>query len=211
MTSREVLDTVEQLGYGYDDDPPPAARPVRPAAPPKRLAATPASGRRVLGSTQPMWLTGRPVRAAGDLASEAAEVAAAVGVAEAVAPHLNLNLEGVDRDPDSALLFEVYLNLPTEAPPDPRSPYYVAHFAFFGHMAHGHAHRKKKRKRGPAGARGPRAPREHLHLQHHQPRRPAAGPPHLVRHGLCSHGGPRRAPWATGPGLGCRRRGGGDA
>jgi Common central domain of tyrosinase/Polyphenol oxidase middle domain len=44
MTSSEVLDTVEQLGYGYDDDPPPVARPVRPAAPPERLAAASAAG-----------------------------------------------------------------------------------------------------------------------------------------------------------------------
>src|ERR687887_1412713 len=83
MTSREVLDTVEQLGYGYDDDPPAAVRPVRRAAAPEPVAA-----------------------------------------------HLNLNLEGVERDPGSALLFEVYLNLPAEAPPDPGSPYYVGHFAF---------------------------------------------------------------------------------
>jgi hypothetical protein len=139
MTSSEVLDTVEQLGYGYEDDPPAAARPIRRAAPRERPAAAAASGRRVLGSTGPLAVAGRPVRAAGDLAGEAAEVAAKVGAAEAVAPHVNLNLEGVDRDPDSALLFEVYLNLPAEAPPDPRSPYYVGHFAFFGHTAHGHA------------------------------------------------------------------------
>jgi hypothetical protein len=139
MTSSEVLDTVEQLGYGYEDDPPAAARPIRRAAPRERPAAAAASGRRVLGSSGPLAVAGRPVRAAGDLAREAAEVAAKVGAAEAVAPHVNLNLEGVDRDPDSALLFEVYLNLPAEAPPDPRSPYYVGHFAFFGHTAHGHA------------------------------------------------------------------------
>jgi hypothetical protein len=139
MTSSEVLDTVEQLGYGYEDDPPAAARPIRRVAPRERPAAAAASGRRVLGSTGPLAVAGRPVRAAGDLAGEAAEVAAKVGAAEAVAPHVNLNLEGVDRDPDSALLFEVYLNLPAEAPPDPRSPYYVGHFAFFGHTAHGHA------------------------------------------------------------------------
>jgi tyrosinase len=135
MTSREVLDTVEQLGYGYDDDPPAAVRPVRRAAAPEPVAAMAAGGRRELGSTGPVSVAGRPVQAAGDLAGPAGEGVAA----EPVAAHLNLNLEGVERDPGSALLFEVYLNLPAEAPPDPGSPYYVGHFAFFGHMAHGHA------------------------------------------------------------------------
>ena len=158
MTSSEVLDTVEQLGYGYDDDPPPAARPVRPAAPPERLAAAAASGRRLLGSTGPLAVTGRPVRAAGGLAGEAAEVAAAVAAADAAAPYLNLNLEGVDRDPDSALLFEVYLNLPAETPPDPRSPYYVGHFAFFGHAAHGHPPPAEE-----AEAEGEPVPEAHQH------------------------------------------------
>jgi hypothetical protein len=82
-------------------------------------------------------VAGRPLRAAGDLTGAAAEAAPAVA-AGAAAPYLNLNLEGVDRDPDSALLFEVYLNLPAETSPEPRSPYYVGHFAFFGHTAHGH-------------------------------------------------------------------------
>ncbi|HYY78639.1 MAG TPA: tyrosinase family protein [Actinomycetes bacterium] len=138
MTAREVLDTVEQLGYGYDDDPPPAARPIRRAAPPERVLAGSASGRRLLGSAGPLAVAGRPVRAAGELVGEAAEAAAAAGAAEADAPHLNLNLEGVDRDPDSALLLDVYLNLPAQAAPDPRSPHYVGAFAFFGHTAHGH-------------------------------------------------------------------------
>jgi hypothetical protein len=97
------------------------------------------------------------VRAAGDLAGEAAEAAAAVAAAGAAVPHLNLNLEGVDRDPDSALLFEVYLNLPAETPPDPRSPYYVGHFAFFGHTPHGHAPPEEEQTAQPA-------PEAHQHL-----------------------------------------------
>jgi tyrosinase len=150
MTSREVLDTVEQLGYGYDDDPPAAARPIRRAAPPEPVAAMAAGGRTVLGSTGRLAVAGRPVRAAADLAGPAAEGATAVEVVEQGAPHLNLNLEGVERDPDSALLFEVYLNLPPEAPPDPGSPYYVGHFAFFGHTAHGHAPPQEEAEDQPA-------------------------------------------------------------
>jgi hypothetical protein len=98
------------------------------------------------------------VRAAGDLAGEAAEVAAAVAAAGAGAPYLNLNLEGVDRDPDSALLFEVYLNLPAETPPGPGSLYYVGHFAFFGHTAHGHPPPEEE-----AEAEGERVPEAHQH------------------------------------------------
>src|SRR4029453_633266 len=79
-----------------------------------------------------------------------AEPAGMVARADAAeAPHLSLNLEGVQRDEDSALLFEVYLNLPPDVPPDPQSVYYVGYFAFFDHrpgnpdQAGGHHHHRE--------------------------------------------------------------------
>ena len=210
MTAREVLDTVEQLGYGYDDDPPPAARPIRRAAPPERVLAGSASGRRLLGSAGPLAVAGRPVRAAGELVGEAAEAAAAAGAAEADAPHLNLNLEGVDRDPR--------LGAAVGGVPEPpstgstRSPLAALRRRLRLLRPHGPCPPttggRRGRGGGSAGARGPPAPREHLHLRHHRARRPAADPSPLVRYRLCGHGGPRRAAGTAGHCFGRRRCGG---
>lgn len=137
MTVGEVLDAVD---YRYDDEPPPVERPIRRApAAAEVMAAASADERRALGSTEPLAVAGRPVLTSGRLATEAAEMVARVDAAPAAAPpYLSLNLEGVQRDEDSALLFEVYLNLPPDVPPDPLSVYYVGYFAFFDHLPGDH-------------------------------------------------------------------------
>ena len=134
MTVGEVLDAVD---YRYDDEPLPVERPFRRAPlAAEVMAAASADERRTLGSTEPLAAAGRPVLTSGRLAGEAAEMVARADAAEA--PHLSLNLEGVQRDEDSALLFEVYLNLPPDVPPDPQSVYYVGYFAFFDHLQGDH-------------------------------------------------------------------------
>ena len=50
--------------------------------------------------------------------------------------HLSLNLENVQREQNAPMVFDVYLNLPDEQPPEQKSIYYVGHLTFFGHGHH---------------------------------------------------------------------------
>jgi hypothetical protein len=46
-------------------------------------------------------------------------------------------LENVEREHNAPMVFDVYLNLPDDQPPEHKSIYYVGHMTFFGH-SHSH-------------------------------------------------------------------------
>jgi Protein of unknown function (DUF_B2219) len=52
--------------------------------------------------------------------------------------HLSLNLDNVERERNAPMVFDVYLNLPDDQPPEHKSIYYVGHMTFFGH-SHSHS------------------------------------------------------------------------
>lgn len=137
MAVRDVLEP-EELGYRYDDDPPPSARPGRdPTAPGKPL--------RPLASSKSESLdlgTDGPVRVTIHLGDEA-RAAARAGAT------LALFIEGIHFEKEPMVYYEVYVNLPADAAPDFQSVHYAGNLVFAGlgppsphgqHASHGMSH-----------------------------------------------------------------------
>ncbi len=144
MQGQDILDTVGQLDYRYDDvDPPGGTRARVPFFVPEAETEGVAQNddevdRTLLGASageHMIELGARPERVSVELGREARERVAAVARAEAV-PHeerIVLNAEGVQYyDKNPGVAYEVYLNLPEDQEPDFRSVYYVGNIGFFG-------------------------------------------------------------------------------
>jgi hypothetical protein len=138
MTGEEIVDTVDQLGYRYDDDPPPAAavrgvmeEGMLPEGEEKALEVAPV----VVGkSLTGVELGAAPVTVPIVLAPEAPSPAGEIGAPKALPAPMALNLEGIDFDRIPGVTYEVYLNLPEGEEPSYHSPYYVGNLGFFGLM-----------------------------------------------------------------------------
>jgi hypothetical protein len=134
---KDVVHSLAQLGYRYDDDPPPVAQAGRRVPVQAQAAAAPevpVVAPTVLGSTGPVTFSSHASSVTGQMAAKPAMVARlASAAAKASTKEIILTVEQVDRDDDAGLLYDVYLNLPDDAQPDPNSPYFVGHMPFFGH------------------------------------------------------------------------------
>lgn len=140
MTGADILDTLGQLGYKYDDDPRPSeARSGRrvattmPSQPPTILASGPAPRFELEGNAK-----GYDVA----LPAETTTKMRSVFVARQQRVILTLTDIAANGPPDVS--YEVYLNLPQGAAPDYKSPHFVGTFSAFGadtqHAGHaGHA------------------------------------------------------------------------
>ncbi|HEX2571401.1 MAG TPA: tyrosinase family protein [Polyangia bacterium] len=161
LTGAQILDTVSQLGYRYDDDPaalalatpePPAGSASAPSdllvpEPPPRLPETAAMhDRRVdLDVRQPVRVVVPFARDASTRIEQAltSGTPAARGALDAGVRRLLLNLEHIEYDRPPGVYWEIYINLPEhERNPDPQGPHFVGTLALFA-MAHaggsGHA------------------------------------------------------------------------
>jgi tyrosinase len=137
MAVRDALDG-EELGYRYDDDPPPLARPKPgPAAPARPL-------RPLASSEDPPGELGTdgPVQVAIELGAEARAAARSDGT-------LALLVEGIRFEKEPMVYYEVYLNLPKGEPADFQGVHYAGNLVFAGlppssppgpHAAHGSGH-----------------------------------------------------------------------
>jgi hypothetical protein len=145
MSGRDILNTVTQLDYRYDDDPPGGISVRVPFfVPEAELAATAQSndgtdptllGESVVVGEGMIELGAAPKRVALQLRDEATERVAAVARAEVVPleERIVLNVEGVQYyDQNPGVAYEVYLNLPEGQEPDFQSDYYVGNIGFFG-------------------------------------------------------------------------------
>ncbi|WP_438003739.1 tyrosinase family protein [Sorangium sp. So ce321] len=148
MTAADVLDTVRQLHYCYDDDPPPLPTIIF-ASEPRLLAASmqaqaaQAEAPTVLGaSTTGVVLGAHPAEVRVPLTAPVALPVAAApmqaqGLVQIGGEHagqirrLLLHLESVDFEEYPSNVYEVYLNLPEGEEPSFRSRYYVGAVAFF--------------------------------------------------------------------------------
>jgi hypothetical protein len=151
MRGQDILNTVTQLDYRYDDDPPGSAIRVPFAVEPTpevEPAAAPHSddgiertllGESAVGGEEMIELGAAPKRVPLQLSDEATERVAAVAQAEAVPleERIVLNVEGVQYyDQNPGVTYEVYLNLPEGQEPDYQSDYYVGNIGFFGTGTH---------------------------------------------------------------------------
>ncbi len=124
LTGAQILNTVTQLNYRYDDDPAgvPAAR--------ERLAA-----REMLATsieTKVDLLPTRYVRFSVPIKEEVRPKITRFTAGEGVAGTLVLNIEGIEYDEDPGVYHEIYINLPKgKKAPDLHSPHFVGTLATF--------------------------------------------------------------------------------
>jgi hypothetical protein len=137
ITGRDILDTLRQLDYRYDDDP-----PLLPPVPfPAEVAATEvvsaAEERQptLVGASDGLdviELGAAPVKVPIEMRDETREEVAEVAAAEVVENRVVLSLEGVQFDRNPGVAYEVYINLPEGQEPDYRSEYFAGTLGFFG-------------------------------------------------------------------------------
>jgi hypothetical protein len=144
MSGEDVLNTVTQLDYRYDDDPPASAISVPFAVPEIEVVAAGSQNddeteRTLLGESvvgeEMIELSAAPKRVPLQLRDEARERVTEAAQAEAVPleERIVLNVEGVQFDDQNpGVTYEVYLNLPEDQDPDYQSPHYVGNIGFFG-------------------------------------------------------------------------------
>ena len=161
LSGAQILDTVRQLGYRYDDDPvapsPLVASASRAPLPPGQSVRTaadvtpppaPAANPEVLGSTAKPPAPGTP---ASDLQTGPAIPlgTAPVNLSLSLKPQAQarfqelarapegkarpilLNVEGIEVDRTPGVYYEIYVDLPQGEKPDFSSPSYVGNLAFF--------------------------------------------------------------------------------
>ena len=147
MTGRAIIDTVGQLGYRYEDDPPlPAIRVAREIGAVRAAALGEQQPPAVVvgASTQPVVLGAEPVTVSIPLQPTAAsELAAALQPAAGAGPEeraatrtverrVLLHLRDISFEEIPVGTYAVYLNLPEGEEPAYPSPYYVGILSFFG-------------------------------------------------------------------------------
>ncbi|PIG90444.1 tyrosinase family protein [Gloeocapsopsis sp. IPPAS B-1203] len=137
MSGSEIIDTVQQLNYRYDDAPLSNQMLLRgtgdtdsfsqqTTATPQILAATPMNNQQMLVELRetPVNLTLRFSEDQGARLFDRRTLQRSF---------LRLNVEGVEYNPRNSIPYEVYINLPKGVTPDRNSPYYVGRLALFAH------------------------------------------------------------------------------
>ncbi|MES1025270.1 tyrosinase family protein [Gloeocapsa sp. BRSZ] len=138
MRGRDILNTVQQLNYRYDDAPlgnqvlvngmSDANRSTQQTtATPQLLATTPMNNQQMLVELReaPVTLNLRFPQSQGVRPFSSSRTITAGSV--------TLNVEKVEYNPRNSIPYEVYINLPQGVPPDRNSPYYVGRLALFAH------------------------------------------------------------------------------
>jgi hypothetical protein len=149
LTGEQILNTVTQLSYRYDDDPVALAltTPEPPPGPGEALAPEPPLSEFAAMHDRAVVLDVRqPVRAVMSLDSDAASrmertLALAPRAPDAGARRLMLNLEHIEYDRSPGVYWEIYVNLPEhERHPDPGGPHFVGTLALLGMAPHAGSH-----------------------------------------------------------------------
>lgn len=126
LSGREIVDTVQQLNYGYDNVPSLAGRANAPSVrrtdantQPQQVAMT-ASNQEltIVLSDASLTLTAPSQNLVRALTEESA---------------LTLNVEGIEYNPSNFIAYEIYINLPQGATPNTGSPYYAGDLALFAY------------------------------------------------------------------------------
>ena len=152
MTAVQVLDTVADLGYTYDQfvapgapatppaGPPAAATPPTGPPPPAPPAPTPAAARmsesirhnpELVGAlSAPLTLTGVAERAVIELDPRA--TAGALVSLATTTPRILMEIHEIEADGRPGTVYGVYVNLPTDAAPAAQAAAHAGNLSFFG-------------------------------------------------------------------------------
>jgi hypothetical protein len=145
MTGQQVVDTAADLGYIYDTDPPP---PPPGSSPMGRPRSEVRQGEERLERVKRTLLT-RPSpenaprhvldekvsHASLPLSSKAEEILRST-LERNPSRHVVLEITDIQYERSPGVYYEVYLNLPENVSPSPKSPYFVGNLSFFALMPH---------------------------------------------------------------------------
>ena len=140
MSGKDILDTVEKLGYRYDDEPAPAlvANNALASATVSPAADTEEDGKRKTVSATNVELGDTPVSARLAPLTTAAPRFAKVAADLSTSERITLHLDDIQYDRSPGHFFEVYVNLPDDvSEPNFQSPHYVGNLATFA-LKHRH-------------------------------------------------------------------------
>jgi hypothetical protein len=149
MTAADILDTVTQLHYRYDDSLPPVTTRLRalitmntppspqPKGPPRLIAA----------SDDGVTLSGQPTSITVPLPGAAQDTVSALSAGGSPG-RLSLNVEGIQVPEPPGVVYEIHLNLPSDADPITDDMSFVGHVSFFGS---GHREPGQRPDADPAG------------------------------------------------------------
>jgi hypothetical protein len=133
MTAADILDTVTQLRYRYDDSLPPVTARLRELVamntPPPSLPQGPP--RLIAASEEDVILSGQRTSVTVPLPAAAQNTVAAFA-AEDNPGRMTLNVEGIQVPKPPGVVYEVHLNLPPETDPTTDDTFFVGHITFFG-------------------------------------------------------------------------------
>jgi hypothetical protein len=144
ITGSQIIDTVAQLNYRYDDDP--AEAPIFHVAAdqvgqPTAVPAAPVEPRKLLATSQPaaaaarIQLSGDPVRVSVPLPEPAAEQLTAM-IERRVNSKIILQLDDIQYEKPDGIYYEVYVNPTAGEKLDIHNPGYVGTLSFFGLKPH---------------------------------------------------------------------------
>jgi hypothetical protein len=148
MSVKDCLDSEDQLGYRYDDDPPAVIHP-RPGPLPKAAPLTvPLPRVAESKGDKPVDLgTDGPVRVTLELGEQACK---ALADADATLTLFVEDIEFVPATQEPMVYYEVYLDLPDGRAPDFQDVYYVGNLVFAGlglfKLQHPHRHPGTEKK-----------------------------------------------------------------
>lgn len=132
MTGEEILNTVDDLDYRYDDEPGPeiglvaeagGGSPTEVTTEPLELAVMQEGSSITLGAGLTAVSLGVTTEAGADIFT--------TDPADPLAQPTLLEFGDIAYESPPALWYEVYVNRPTGAPADPRGPYFAGNLAFF--------------------------------------------------------------------------------
>jgi hypothetical protein len=161
LTGRQIVDTVAELNYRYDDDPMGMAQ-MRPAPiehPTPLKAARAIEARRVLATSQTtapetrIELSNAPVTVSLPL-SEAAATQLKAMIAPGAERKIVLQLEDIQSDKPAGFHYEVYINQPQGEEPNFQSANYVGTLSFFGLNPHSMASQGREADKTQKAMRG---------------------------------------------------------
>jgi len=140
MTGQQVEDTAAQLGYRYDDDPPDPPQEPTPM-PPRRAEVQPVQVKRTAISRPSPGNAPRHVldelvsHVSVPLSDNALEILNSA-LQPGTSRHVVLQISDIQYAGSPGAYYEVYLDLPRDTPPSPKSPYFIGNLSFFALRPH---------------------------------------------------------------------------
>jgi hypothetical protein len=135
MSSQDVIHTVRQLKYRYEDEPPPSVyRPIKVQPEPHHIVPNPPE-ELLAASNEPIELDG-PAQVTLRVSDTSWRTLEQLDIEDENPPTIQLWVEGIEFSANPGVIYEIFLNLPKEVTEEDRFTHLVGFVTFFG-MHHG--------------------------------------------------------------------------